>query len=170
MPTSTVQRLLRLVAEVQRRRPLRRRDLAAGGGAGGEAARDRAPQPGHRVRARARLRPDPLDRGLPGRRSAEHYDTLTPYIERTLRGEANVLTAERRSCSPRRAGRPGSAEVHPGDAELPARVQPRRPCPHLPDPRRLPRHPRRARSSSPSSNDIEGHSRAASPTARSPAT
>ena len=60
-----VQRLLRDVAEVQRREPLRRRDLDAARGAGEEAARDRRPQRGHRLRPRARLRRDPLDRGLP---------------------------------------------------------------------------------------------------------
>ena len=80
------------LAEVQRREQVRRRHLDAARGAGEEAARDRRPQQGHRLRTRPRLRRGQVDRGLPVGRSDEHLRDADAVHRPRVR-------AARRTCS-----------------------------------------------------------------------
>ena len=75
---------------------------------------DRPAQPGDRLRARARLRPHPLDRATSSQRVPPNtYETLEPYIERTLRGETNVLTADKPLMFATTSGTTGAAKYIP---------------------------------------------------------
>ena len=120
------------VARSSAPRTVRRRDLDAARGAGARSC-SRSMQPQRRTRTTAASTASTRSARSRTTRAAvppNTYETLSPYIERTL-ARREERAHRRRPADVRdheRHDRQG--EVHPGDAELHARVQPRRPRPH----------------------------------------
>ena len=105
--TSPMQRLIKTFLDFSDANRFDDATWKAARGAGGVAARDREAERGHRLRARARLRRDPLDRGLPGRpcrRTTTRRSSRTSSARFAARRTCSPPTT--RSCSRRRAARP----------------------------------------------------------------